>query len=108
MNLLRIIMVMLMKRINMFLFIIVLLLLIIPSFIYVSTEHNKAMWNVINKKVVESAILCKEKKECTTNNITLEELINKKYIDKIYNPVNKELINSSSYVDMNTLEFKVV
>ena len=66
------------------------------------------MYLVVEKKVIEAAKNCKANDDCPTTTITLDELINKGYIDKVYDPISKELINTKSYIDLNNDEFKVV
>ena len=83
-------------------------ILIIPSASYVMQEHNEKLTIAINKKIIEIAQKCKYEKKCQNNEVTLEELHNLGYIDKIYDPISKELINEKSYVNFDNNEFKIV
>lgn len=96
------------SKLNITLIIIVFSLIIIPTIIYIINTHYDSMYLVIEKKVKESAQKCKIDEVCKENKITLKELIDNKYLDKIYDPKSKELINLESYVDLDTNEFKIV
>ena len=96
------------NKINIALIIIVFALIIIPTIIYILNNHYNNMYLVIEKKVKEQAQKCKLDDVCKDNKITLQELVDNKYIDKIYDPKTKELINLSSYIDLETNEFKIV
>ncbi len=96
------------KTINILLIIIIILLIIIPTIWYVNKVHNDDLWLVVNKEVVEAADKCKNNNECNDSTVTLDYLISKNYIVKIYDPITKEAINGTSYVDYATNEFKIV
>ena len=96
------------KRINIALIIIVISLVIIPTIFYIINNHYNSMYTVIEKKIKEAAEKCNLDNICLDNKVTLKELIDNKYLDKIYDPKTKELINLESYVDLNTKEFKIV
>lgn|SRR5574344_2879939 len=96
------------KTINIVLVIIIILLIIVPSCMYVISSHNDSLWLVVNKEVVEAANKCKNENKCLDNSVTLKYLIDNNYIDKVYDPVTKEIISDNSYVDFSTNEFKVV
>ncbi len=90
------------------LIIIIIAVLIIPSTIYVINDHNDKLIIVRDKKVIEAANDCKNEKKCTNQTVTLKELYDLKYLDNIYDPITRELINEESYVDFNSNEFKIV
>ncbi|MBR1416458.1 MAG: hypothetical protein IJ572_01405 [Bacilli bacterium] len=96
------------SSINIVLIIIVIALLLVPATIYILKSHYDAMNLVIEKKVIEKASECYNSKKCKSKIIKLQELIDKKYIEKIYDPISKELINLESYVDLENNEFKIV
>ena len=96
------------NKINIILIIIIILLIIIPATTYIIKNHYDSMYIVINKKVVEQANNCFNEGNCENKKIELKELIDKGYIEKIYDPISKELINLNSYVDLNTNEFKII
>ncbi len=89
-------------------FIILLAIIIIPSVIYVINDHNEKLIIVMDKKVVEAALKCKYEKKCEEDSVTLKNLYELNYLEKVYDPISKELINENSYVDYNTNEFKIV
>lgn len=96
------------KTISIILIVIIILLIIIPSCLYVKKNHNDSLWLVINKEVIEAANKCKNEDKCIDSTVTLKFLIDNNYIDKVFDPVTKEIINDSSYVDYQTNEFKIV
>ena len=93
------------NNINIILIIIIIILIIIPATIYIIKNHYDSMYLVINKKVIEQANNCYNDSICESKIITLKELIDKNYIEKIYDPISKELINLDSYVDIEKKEF---
>ena len=96
------------SKINIALIFIAFLLFLVPSVFFLLKQHYNSMYLVVEKKVIEAARNCKAQDDCLTTTITLEELINKGYIDKVYDPISKELINSKSCIDLTKDEFKVV
>ena len=96
------------KTINILLIIIIILLIIIPTIWYVNKVHNDNLWLVIDKEVIEAADKCKNENVCNDSKVTLEFLVSKNYIAKLYDPITKEAINDASYVDYESNEFKVV
>ena len=88
--------------------IIIAILFIVPSVVFIINNHYHNLYLVIEKKVVEEANNCFNDGNCENNTITLNELIEKNYLDKIYDPKTKELINLDSYVNLETGEFKIV
>ena len=96
------------NSLNIILLFIIILLIIVPATIYIIKSHYDSMYLVINKKVVEQANNCFNDKKCENKKIELKELIDKGYIEKIYDPVSKELINLQSYVDLDSNEFKII
>ena len=55
--------------------------------------HEEKLMLVINNKIKEAAKECYLKKECV-NNIKLQDLYDKKYIEEVINPVSKEVMDS--------------
>ena len=94
--------------INTILIIIIAILFLIPAVIYLMNSHYDSMYLVIEKKVVEAANNCYNVKKCENKNITLQELIDKNYLEKIYDPKTKELINLSSYIDIDSNSFIII
>jgi hypothetical protein len=96
------------KNLIYLLIIIFLLLIIIPSYLYVKKTHYDNLWLVINKEVIEAANQCRIEEKCPDDTVTLEYLINNNYLDKIYDPITRELININSYVDFSNNTFNIV
>lgn len=71
----------------------------IPSIYKVVQQHQKAIYTVNEKLIIEKAKECYYKKECTDNKVTLSELYEKKYLtDTIVDPKSKEEYDKLSYV----------
>jgi hypothetical protein len=96
------------SKINIALIFIAFLLFLVPSVFFLLKQHYDSMYLVVEKKVIEAAQNCHAEDKCLSSTITLEELINKGYIDKVYDPISKELINTKSYINLDNNEFKVV
>lgn len=96
------------KNLNIILLTIVILLVIVPSFIKVKQEHNKKLWDVTNKEVIEAAQKCRNESGCLENKVTIDYLINKGYLNNVVNPLTKEIINKNSYYDYETKEFIII
>lgn len=96
------------NNINIILIIIIVLLIIVPAAIFILNSHYDSMYLVIEKKVIEASQNCYNDSNCENKIITLKELIDKHYIDKIYDPKSKELINLDSYIDLDKNEFIIL
>jgi len=101
-----------MKKINEFLqTILIITLIAFPlynAYISLKNTHEEKEWLVVNKKVIETANKCYLERKCTTNTVTVEYLINSDYLVNVVNPITKEVINPSSYVNLDTQEFIIV
>ncbi len=93
-------MIMNIKKFNILLVITILLVLIIPSSYAVYTTHNNRLYEVLDKKIIEQAIICYNKKECLTKIITLQELYDKGYLQEQIDPLSKEILNPSTTIDI--------
>ena len=94
------VMIMNIKKFNILLVITILLVLIIPSSYAVYTTHNNRLYEVLDKKIIEQAIICYNKKECLTKIITLQELYDKGYLQEQIDPLSKEILNPSTTIDI--------
>ena len=84
-----------------YLFIGISILIISVSVYKAEKKHKERLMYVINTKIKEAAKLC-YLKEDGKDEITLQDLYDKKYLEELVNPVTKEIIDSSmciSYVD---------
>lgn len=91
------------KSINIILIVIIMLLLILPGIIYINNNHNKNLWLVVEKEVVEAADRCRNEDKCVDSKITIKTLIDNEYLEKIYDPITKEAVNDASYVENKKL-----
>lgn len=87
------------KSINIILIIIILLLFIVPGIIYIKKNHNKNLWLVLEKEIIEAKDKCVNEDICQDDKITIKYLIEHKYLEKVYDPITKEAINDASYVE---------
>lgn len=77
---------------------ILIIVIIIETIVIVRQEHNDKQLLVMTKEIEEAALRCYNEKACLNTKIYLKELYSKKYLEKIYNPVNKEYLNENSYI----------
>lgn len=96
------------KKINILLFIVAILLIVIPTFYEVKKEYNANLWLVTNKKVIEAANRCRNEDKCLESKVTITTLKENGYLDLVVNPITKEVINSESYVDLDSNTFVMV
>ena len=96
------------KIINIILIIIAILLLIVPSAIYIKKTHNYNLRLVVEKEVIEAANKCKNQDICLEDKVSLKFLIDNNYLEKVYDPITKEIISYESYVDFNNNKFVIV
>ncbi len=64
----------------------------------VNKRHLQREVEVVEKRIIEGAIDCYNKNDCTGNKITLKNLINKGYAKKEINPKTKTYYDLNSYV----------
>ena len=78
------------------------------SYEAIKSDRETKLWLVLNKKVVEKAHDCVLDNKCTNQTATLDYLIQNGYLNTVTNPVTKEVINTSSYVNLETNEFVIL
>ena len=78
--------------------IICLLLVLCPTVYKVINKHKNDLYDVTNKKVIETAITCKNRNICQNDKITLKELYDNKLLDEVSDPITKQIYNDNSYV----------
>ena len=85
---------------------ILLAIIVIPSIIKVNNRHNEKLIRVVESKIKQKALDCFYEEDCSEE-ITLKELYDKKYLEKMANPISKEYYNNKSYVliQENIVEF---
>lgn len=74
------------------------LLVLCPTIYKVVKKHKADLYDVTNKKVIESAITCKNKNICQNDKITLKELYDNNLLDEVCDPITKQIYNDNSYV----------
>mgnify|MGYP000117505429 FL=1 len=87
---------------------VITLLLVVPTIYKVSKNHNDNLTKVAEDKIIASAKKCYYEGKCSDNKIYLKELYDKKYLDKISNPITKEYYNENSYIEIKNDEFKFI
>lgn len=83
-------------------------LVVTTTSIKVINNHNDKLLLVDKKYAIENAKKCINEKKCSKGNITLKELEEKGYIEKMVNHVTKEYYNEESYVIINDLKEEFV
>ena len=89
------------KIINILLVFIIVLIVLVPSYLSVRNEHARALKTVMEKEILEAANKCRVEDKCLDNTVTLSFLQENGYLDKIYDPVTKELVPNTSYVNFD-------
>lgn len=93
------------KRMNKYVSIVVTVIVIFlisgVSIYKVIKNHNDKLLLVESNYIIMKAKDCYNKKECSSEEITLQELYEKNYLERQVNPVTKEYYNESSYVKIN-------
>lgn len=95
------------KYIIFFTIIALILLVSIPTIYKVVKNHQNKQIAVVEKKVIEAGRLCQYKKECPNEEITLKELYDLKYLDKLVNPINKKVYDEDSTITITKQEIIV-
>ena len=88
--------------------IIIILIIAIPTTYKVIKNHNKNLYKVVEDKIVEKAKACYYDQKCLNEKITLKELYDNKYLDKVSDPISKEYYNENSYVERKNNKYKFV
>jgi len=96
------------KRIITISIIIILLILVIPTGYKVVKNHHYNLYQVVEKKIIDSAKKCYYEENCLNKKIMLKELYEQEYLEKVSDPVSKEYYNDSSYVEVKDNIFKFV
>lgn len=88
--------------------IILVVLLTVPTIHKVNQNHESALYEVTNKKIIEAAITCKNKELCKNEKITLSELYKNKLLTDMVDPITKQVYSSESYVIKQNSEYVFV
>jgi hypothetical protein len=87
--------------------VVVLFIIGIPTTYKVIKNHQNNLIKVVTDKIIIAAKKCHYDEKCSNDKITLKELYDNKYLDKLSNPITKEYYNELSYVKIsnNNYEF---
>ncbi len=90
--------------------VLIILIISVPTFYKVVKNHVDNLYLVVEDKIIESARKCYLEDKCLNEKITLKELYDNNYLDKVIDPISKEYYSESCYVlrDDNNFEFIVV
>ena len=88
--------------------IIIILIIGIPTTYKVIKNHNQNLYKVVEDKIIEKAKSCYYDQKCLNEKITLKELYDNKYLDKVSDPISKEYYNENSYVEIKNNNYKFV
>jgi len=83
-------------------------LLSYKTYLGIKVERDTKLWLVLNKKVIEKANQCVLERKCSNKTVTIQYLMDHEYLISVVNPVNKEMINPNSYVDLETNQFVIL
>ena len=86
----------------------ILLIVLIPTVYKVVKNHQDNLYQVIEEKIISSAKKCYFEEKCLNENITLKELYELNYLEKISNPITKEYYNEESYIKREGNQFNFV
>ena len=86
----------------------ILLIISIPTIFKVVKNHQDNLYQALEEKVINAAKKCYYEEKCIDTNITLKELYELNYLDKINNPISKEYYNEKSYVEYKDNKFKFI
>ena len=88
--------------------VVIILIIGIPTTYKVIKTHNQTLYKVVEDKIVEKAKECYYDKKCLNEKITLKELYENNYLDKISDPISKEYYNEDSYVERKDNKYRFV
>lgn len=88
--------------------IVIILLISIPTIYKVVKNYQNNLYVVVEQKIINSAKKCYYEEKCKENKITLKELYELKYLDKVSNPITKEYYNEESYVKIDDNKFEFI
>ena len=88
--------------------IIIILIIAIPTTYKVIKNHNQNLYKVVEDKIIEKAKECYYDQKCLEDKITLKELYDNKYLDKMSDPITKEYYNENSYIERKDNKYKFI
>lgn len=89
------------KNKNFIAIIIIILTIAFATGLKVYNNHINNIYEVINKKICESASKCYLDNKCEGNSVKIRDLIDNNYLEKQIDPKTKEYINEDIIVNYN-------
>lgn len=87
------------SRISLILFIALILLIGISTGLKVMNDHRTRLLKVAESKIEDAAKKCQLEGKCTTQQTTLDYLIEEKYLEPQIHPITKEFIDGSLVIE---------
>ncbi len=88
--------------------IIIILIISIPTIYKVVMIHHNNLYRVVEEKIIEQAKKCRNDGVCLNETITLKELYQNNYLDKVSDPVTKEYYNEESYLKIENDKYEFI
>ncbi len=88
--------------------IVIILIITIPTIYKVVSMHHDNLYKVVEDKIIAKAKKCQNDGICLNDKITLKELYDHNYLDKMSDPVTKEYYNEESYVTIDNNQYKFI
>lgn len=95
------------RKISNILIIIMLICLISLTIYKLNKRHENKLYDVLYSKIEYQAKKCFLDKKCE-NNITLEELYTKEYLEVQYDPISKEELNPKTEIKIKDEKIEIV
>ena len=86
----------------------IIVVITIPTLIKVQANYKEKMYASTISTIETAATKCVNDGLCMEDEITLKELYDNKYLDRVVNPTNKEYFKDSSYLIKIEDEFEFV
>lgn len=88
--------------------IVILLLISVPTIYKVIKNHNNNLYQVVEGKIIGAAKRCYYEEKCDQNDISLKDLYELGYLEKISDPISKEYYDEKSYVKIKDNKFNFI
>ena len=95
------------SKIPIILTIIVLAFVVVSVIIKVDDTHKSKQYSYTLSLIIEAAKKCQKDNKCVDSKITLKELYDNDYLEKMANPKTKKYFNENSYVLMDESDPKL-
>ena len=95
------------KYIILIIVVIIFMIVAVPTSYKIIKNYNSKSYLVVEKKIIEAAEKCFNEEKCSGEEITLKDLYDNKYLDKMVNPVTKKIYNENLKIIKSDEGFKV-